>query len=181
MLSRPRYALIQPGAEEVGTIDSHSFIVDHNVGKLARWLRMMGYDSLLFRGDNDSHMITLAQEEDRVILTRDTQIMKRRVVTNEQVSVILIESDEPEQQIRQVITTLNLDPQFRPFSLCLECNDPLVVKSKTEVAELIPPYVFRTQSYYMACPKCNRIYWRGTHWRAMTEKLKAFCKDATGN
>jgi uncharacterized protein with PIN domain len=143
---------------------------------------MMGYDTQLFSGDNDSHMVTLAQEEYRVILTRDTQIMKRRVVTSGQVAAIFIEGDEPERQIRQVITTRNLDPQFRPFSLCLECNYPLVAKSKTtEVAELVPPYVFRTQSHYMACPRCHRIYWRGTHWRAMTEKLKAFSKDATGN
>ena len=142
---------------------------------------MMGYDTRLFSGDNDSHMVALAQEEDRVILTRDTQIMKRRVVTSGQAAAIFIEGDEPERQICQVITTLNLNPRFRPFSLCLECNHPLVAKSKTEVAELVPPYGFRTQSQYMACPRCHRIYWRGTHWQAMTEKLKAFSKDATGN
>jgi uncharacterized protein with PIN domain len=162
-------------------IDSPRFIVDHNVGKLARWLRMMGYDTRLFSGDNDSRMVALAREEDRVILTRDTQIMKRRVVTSGQVAAILIEGDEPERQIRQVITTLNLNPQSRPFSLCLECNYPLVAKSKTEVADLVPPYVFRTQSQYMACPKCHRIYWRGTHWQAMTEKLEAFRQDVTGD
>ena len=165
----------------MGTIDSPRFIVDQNVGKLARWLRMMGYDTRLFSGDNDSHMVALAQKEDRVILTRDTQIMKRRVVTSGQVAAILIEGDEPERQIHQVITTLNLDPQSRPFSLCLECNYPLVAKSKTEVADLVPPYVFRTQSHYMACPRCHRIYWRGTHWQAMTEKLKAFMRDFTGD
>jgi uncharacterized protein with PIN domain len=142
---------------------------------------MMGYDTRLFRGDNDSHMVALAREEARVILTRDTQIMKRRVVSSGQVAAIFIEGDEPERQIRQVITTLNLNPQSRPFSLCLECNHPLVAKSKAEVAELVPPYVFRTQSHYMACPRCQRIYWRGTHWRAMTEKLRAFTQEATGD
>ncbi|MBN1862155.1 MAG: Mut7-C RNAse domain-containing protein [Dehalococcoidales bacterium] len=163
----------------MGTITSPRFIVDHNVGKLARWLRMMGYDTRLFSGDNDSHMVALAREEKRVILTRDTQIMKRRVVTSGRVAAIFIESDEPERQIRQVITALDLDPQYRPFSLCLECNHPLEARSKAEVAELVPPYVFRTQSQYMACPRCHRIYWRGTHWRAMTEKLKSFTKEAT--
>jgi uncharacterized protein with PIN domain len=169
------------GLKEVGTIASPRFIVDHNVGKLARWLRMMGYDTRLFSGENDSHMVALAQKEDRVILTRDTQIMKRRVVTSGQVAAILIEGDDPERQIRQVITTLNLDPQSRAFTLCLECDHPLVARSKDEVADLVPPYVFRTQSQYMACPSCHRIYWRGTHWQAMTEKLKAFMKGSTEN
>jgi len=163
----------------VGTIDSPKFIVDHNVGRLAKWLRMMGYDTRLFSGDNDSHMVASAQKEDRVILTRDTQIMKRRVVTSGQVTAILIKSDDPELQMHQVITTLNLGPQSRPFSLCLECNHPLVAKSKTEVADLVPPYVFQTQIQYMACPKCHRIYWRGTHWQAMTEKLKSFIRGST--
>ncbi len=149
-------------------------MVDHNVGKLAKWLRMLGYDTLFFSGDNDSRMVAMAQDEDRVILTKDTQIMKRRVVTNGQIKIILIQSDEPELQIHQVIDTLGLNSQFRPFTICLECNQPLVEKGKHQVKELVPPYVFQTQSQYMECPTCHRIYWRGTHWQAMTEKLKRF-------
>jgi uncharacterized protein with PIN domain len=142
---------------------------------------MMGYDAWLFSGDNDSHMVASAQKEDRVILTRDTQIMKRRVVTSGRVTAILIKGDDPELQMHQVITTLNLDPQSRPFSLCLECNHPLVAKSKPQVKDLVPHYVFQTQNQYMACPKCHRIYWRGTHWQAMTEKLKSFVRGSTEN
>lgn len=156
--------------------DSLKFIVDHNVGKLARWLRLMGYDTLFFSGDNDSRLITLAQKGNRVILTRDTQIMRRRLVTNGQIRAILIISDEPDTQMQQVITTLKLDPEFQPFSLCLECNQPLVAKSKAEVKDLVPTYVFQTQSQYMTCPKCHRIYWRGTHWQAMTKRLERFIR-----
>ena len=132
----------------------------------------MGYDTLFFEGSNDSHLIAIALAEDRVILTRDTQIMRRRLVTGGQLKAILIQSDEPERQIQQVINTLNLDSQFKPFSICLECNQPLVEKSKQQVKDLVPPYVFQTQEQYMECPACYRIYWRGTHWQAMTEKLK---------
>ncbi len=155
------------------------FIVDHNVGKLAKWLRMMGYDTLFFSGDNDSRLIALARKEDRVILTKDTQIMRRRLVTNGQIKTILIRDDKPEIQMHQVITTLNLDPQFRPFSICLECNQLLAERSKTQVKKLVPPYVFQTQSQYMECPTCHRIYWRGTHWQAMTRKLKGFMSNST--
>ena len=153
------------------------FIVDHNVGKLAKWLRMIGFDTQTFDGSDDSQMVAAAIAEDRVILTRDTQIMKRRLVTTGRLQAVLIESEDPEEQIRQVVDTLNLDCQFDPFSLCLECNQPLVERSKQEVEDLVPPYIFQTQDEYMECPACHRIYWKGTHWQAMTRKLEKLIKD----
>ena len=152
------------------------FIVDINAGKLAKWLRMMGYDALSFDGSDDGQMVAAALTEGRVILTRDTQIMRRRVVTNGQLKAILIQSDKPEQQIQQVVETLSLDFQFRPFTVCLECNQALEDRSKQEVQARVPPYVFKTQDQYMECPACHRIYWRGTHWEAMTRKLEKFIK-----
>ncbi len=157
-------------------ISELKFIVDNNVGKLAKWLRIMGYDTLFFSSPNDSNMIATALAEGRVILTRDTLIMERRVVTSGKLKVILIQSDKPELQIHQVIDTLNLDCLFRPFTICLECNQPLVVRNKQEVKDLVPPYVYQTQSQYMECPACHRIYWRGTHWQAMTQNLEKFVK-----
>ena len=155
-------------------INAPKFIVDNNVGKLAKWLRIMGYDALFFNGSNDSNMIAIALAEGRVILTRDTQIVKRRVVTSGQLNVILIQSDKPELQMQQVIDALSLDCQLRPFVICLECNQPLLERSKEQVKDLVPPYVFQTQSQYMECPACHRIYWRGTHWQAMTRKLEQY-------
>ena len=152
------------------------FFADNNVGKLAKWLRMMGYDTQFFNSGDDSSMIAIALAEDRVILTRDTQIMRRRVVTSGQLKAILIQSDEPEQQMRQVIDSLNLDCQFKPFTICLECNQLLVPRTREQVKDLVPPYVFQTQVQYVECPTCHRIYWRGTHWQAMTGKLNKFMK-----
>lgn len=158
-------------------------MVDNNVGKLAKWLRIMGYDTLLFDGSSDSGMVATALDEGRVILTRDTQIVKRRVVTSGRLKAILIQSDKPELQICQVINDLKLDCQFRPFALCLECNQPLLERSKPQVEGRVPPYVFQTQSQYMECPICHRIYWRGTHWQAMTRKLNRFeeCRQTEGD
>jgi len=158
----------------VRLINELKFIADNNVGKLAKWLRIMGYDTLFFDGRNDSHMIATALAGGRVILTKDTQIMKRRVVTSGQLKAILIKGDEPELQMQQVIDILNLDCQFRPFTICLECNQPLVEWSKQQVKDLVPPYVFQTQNQFVECPTCHRIYWRGTHWQAMTKKLNKF-------
>ena len=158
-------------------ISDLKFIVDQNVGKLAKWLRTMGYDALFFNSGDDSRMIATALAEGRVMLTRDTQIMKRRIVTSGRLKAILIQSDEPERQMRQVIDSLSLDCQFRPFTICLECNHLLVERDKQQIKDLVPPYVFQTQSQFMECPACHRIYWRGTHWQAMTRRLKKFVKS----
>lgn len=144
------------------------------MGKLVKWLRMMGYDTLFFNGEDDSRMIATALIENRVILTRDTHIMERRLVTTGRLKAILIGYEIPELQIKQVIETLNLDIHFKPFSICLECNQPLVERGKEQVRERVPPYVFQTQKQYVECLACHRIYWRGTHWRAMTRKLERF-------
>jgi uncharacterized protein with PIN domain len=152
--------------------DTPKFVVDHNVGKLARWLRLMGYDARFFRGESDAELVALALKEGRIIVTRDTRIMQRRLVTKGKLKALLIESDQPERQIRQLIDSLNLNRNFNPFSLCLECNQPLVERKKAELKDLVPPYVFKTQEQFRQCPKCQRIYWRGTHWRAMTKRLE---------
>jgi len=150
------------------------FIVDNNVGKLAKWLRIMGYDALLFKEEDDGKMVKVALSQNRVILTKDTQIMRRRLVTTGRLKAILIKDDEPKAQLRQIADTLCLDYQFRPFSICLECNQSLVERNKDEVRDLVPSHVFETQSLYMECPSCHRIYWRGTHWQAMSRELEMF-------
>ncbi len=150
---------------------SSRFIVDTNVGKLARWLRMMGYDTLFINPIDDEGLINTALKEKRVLLTKDTQIMRRRVVTSGKLKVLLIEGDDPKDQLRQVVLTMKLD-QERKFTLCLECNEPLVPRSKDDVQDLVPPYVFKTQSHYFQCPACHRIYWRGTHWQRMKRELE---------
>jgi len=148
------------------------FIADNNVGKLARWLRMIGYDTLFFKEKNDRRMIETALSEDRVILTKDTQITRRRLVTDGKLNVMSIKQDEPKAQLQDVMKLLNLDYHFKPFSLCLECNQPLIPRTRDEVQNLVPPYVFKTQKQYMECPLCHRIYWQGTHWQAMVRELR---------
>jgi uncharacterized protein with PIN domain len=133
---------------------------------------MMGYDTVLFDHGHDDRMIRIALDEGRVIVTRDTQLMKRRVITSGRLKAVLISGDRPEQQIKQVVDRLHLDTGYNPFSLCLECNQPLEKRSKEEVTDLVPPYVFKTQDAYVQCPECLRVYWKGTHWQAMVRKLE---------
>lgn len=156
------------------------FVVDHNVGKLAKWLRMMGYNAVLFKGEDDGNLVRTALVQGRVLLTKDSQLMKRRVVTSGRVKAVFLDTDDPSEQLRKVIRALRLDCRFKPFSICLECNHSLVEKTKEEVRGRVPPYVFRTQEQFMECPSCHRIYWRGTHWQAMNrvlQRLVSECAD----
>jgi len=148
------------------------FIADNNVGKLAKWLRIMGYDSLFFNQKDDGRMIGIALREGRTILTRDSQIMARRLVTSGRLKALLIKKDDPKEQLAEVVEKLNLDYHRKPFSVCLECNQPLVPRSREEVRDLVPPYVFKTREQYMQCPACQRVYWQGTHWQRMSRELE---------
>jgi uncharacterized protein with PIN domain len=157
------------------------FIADNNVGKLARWLRLIGYDTVLLKQKDDVQMIKIALGENRVILTKDAQFMKRRLVTNGTLKTVHIERDDPEIQVQEVVETLSLDYDCKPFSRCLECNGVLVARDKEDVKDLIPARVSETQTQYTQCPACHRIYWPGTHWQAMDKKLKDLQGGAGGN
>lgn len=152
-------------------MDNPRFMADQNVGKLGRWLRLLGFDAVLFTGCDDRDMIRKALAEGRIILTRDTHIAHHRVAQSGHLRVITLITDRPDEQLRQVVGSLCLKDSFRPFTLCLECNRPLEERTKEEVRERVPPYVFKTQEQYMECPQCHRLYWRGTHWQAMRQWL----------
>jgi uncharacterized protein with PIN domain len=158
-----------------------TFIVDSNAGKLARWLRMMGYDTLFFKDIEDGRLVDMAMKEGRVVVTRDTQIAKRRVAANGSLRVILTRDDDPRKQLLRVMKELSLDCQQMQFTRCLECNRRLVSRSKEEVKDLVPPYVFRTQVQYMQCPSCSRVYWQGTHWQRMKNALEEITAASSGH
>lgn len=155
-----------------------AFVVDSNAGKLAKWLRMMGYDAAFYSDIEDSRLVEIALREGKVLLTRDTQIVLRRLVTNGKLRAILTKDDDPKEQLRQVIRELKLDCQVGQFTRCLECNRVLVGRRKEEVEDLVPPHVFITQDNYMQCPSCLRLYWQGTHWERMRKALAAIVADA---
>ena len=151
---------------------SIKFIVDNNVGKLAKWLRVLGYDTLFINPIADDELVRIALSEGRIILTKDTQILRRRVAMTGQVRVIYVESDSIREQLRQVIEALELDHRSLRFSRCLECNEPLIRQEREQVRNRVPSYVYQTQAQYMSCPRCGRIYWRGTHWSRMKGEIE---------
>lgn len=157
----------------------YKFIVDVNAAKLARWLRIIGYDALLFTEIDDGLMVKIAYRQNRIILTRDGQLLKRHLITSGKIKAMLIKSEEPKAQLCQVVKQLKLDYNFKPFTLCLECNQRLMRKPKEQIQDRIPPRVYQTQDTYMECPVCHRIYWKGTHWEAMKRELETLTAETT--
>ena len=153
------------------------FIVDLNVGRLAKWLRIMGYDTLFPEESGDNALVRTALREGRVLVTRDSGIARRRAARLGQVRVVHIKDDDLKGQLRQLVLELKLD-LIGEFSRCLCCNRPLEPKAKGDVAPRLPPYVLRTHSEFMECPECLRVYWRGTHWSNMRAELKRAIAEA---
>lgn len=147
------------------------FLVDINVGRLAKWLRILGYDAAVRPDAEDGELVRRAMADGRVLLTRDALIPQRRVVAQGRLRVILLRSEEPMAQLRQVMEDLGLDPSGA-FTLCIECGARLRDRPKDTVVGLVPPYVFQTQQAFMECPACGKLYWQGTHWRNMRRKLE---------
>lgn len=147
--------------------DKPRFAADSMLGTLAKWLRVMGYDALYFQRGEDVELERIALREGRTLLTRDGEIVKRGNCPS-----ILIRSDQLPQQLREVIAKLRLKWESKAFTRCLVCNLPLVQTEKEKVKNRVPPYVYHTQKRFMICPGCGRIYWPGTHWQRMTERLR---------
>jgi uncharacterized protein with PIN domain len=141
-------------------------LLDGMLGRLAKWLRILGYDTAYFPDLDDNQLVRLARAEGRILLTCDRELTRRRGLT-----CLLVESEKLEEQIQQALSELHLETE-QPFSRCPVCNTPLQEVEKPSVKERVPPYVFQTQEHFSLCPKCNRIYWQGTHWAKMNEVIR---------
>jgi uncharacterized protein with PIN domain len=147
---------------------SYSFVADAMLGTLAKWLRILGYDTLYDPALDDYQLMRLARAEGRVLLTRDRELARRRGV-----ETLLIESEELDGQVHQVLDDLDLEPD-QSFSRCPVCNDPLQPLNREAARARVPAYVARTHQTFKICPACQRVYWRGSHWRRMEDRLSRF-------
>jgi hypothetical protein len=145
------------------------FIVDRMLGKLAKQLRMLGYDALYYRGEDVYPLIRLGRQEGRVILTRNTKLMPRRP---EDV-ILRITEDEPLLQLKELIQkgTIEMD-EGKVFSRCLLCNALLDLISRKEVEGKVPDFIFHQHREFFRCPQCQRIYWPGSHLENMQRRIK---------
>jgi len=145
------------------------FIADRMLGKLAKELRMLGYDTVYYRGENAYSLIKLAREEGRVILTRTTKLTPKRPEDR----IVRIMEDKPSFQLRELIQIkiISLHDET-PFTRCLVCNILLNEMPREEAEGKVPDFIFYQRKEFFRCPQCSRIYWQGSHQDHMQKKIE---------
>jgi uncharacterized protein with PIN domain len=144
------------------------FVADVMLGKLARWLRALGYDTLYFRDAPDSRLLGIALRERRQLLTRDVGLAARAGAAG-----FLIQTEGLDAQLREVMAASGLRSRA-PLSRCLECNGTLARRAPTEVRDRVPPYTAATQQEFWECAGCARVFWAGTHAEGILSRLQPY-------
>lgn len=144
------------------------FIADRTLGKLARKLRVLGYDAVYWRGGKLEEAAKVAAAEGRVLLTRSRRVQEK----DEGLQILVVEANDPKEQIQQVLFDLKLRPAAdQIFSRCLMCNEALLPVPKGEVEGRVPDFIHRSYNSFHICPRCRRIYWPGTHFQRMKKEM----------
>ncbi len=145
------------------------FILDAHLGKLAKYLRMLGFDTLYRNDYVDDEIIAIARKEDRIILTRDKLLLKSEAISHG----YYVRAVDKHQQLTEVVQKFDLISQFKSFTRCMTCNATLIPKTKSEIKDNIDDetaYVFN-EFYY--CPFCDKVFWKGSHFERMEAYIKS--------
>ncbi len=145
-----------------------AFVSDVHLGKLARNLRLLGFDTLYRNDYKDNEIIRISVDQHRIVLTRDRGILKNGAVTHG----YCLRSDDPVEQAREVINRFDLHHFVKPFTRCARCNGILKDVDKNAVRDQLPPKVERHYRYFRQCQSCGQVYWHGTHFEKMNKKLE---------
>lgn len=145
------------------------FLADVHLAGLARRLRLLGFDCVLAGDGPDEAIARHAEREERIVLTRDRELLKHRRIARGR----LVRSLRTDAQANEVVDALGLRGHLRPFTRCLACNGELRGASADEVADRVPPAVAAVQREYARCAGCGRVYWPGSHWRRLSARVDA--------
>jgi uncharacterized protein with PIN domain/sulfur carrier protein ThiS len=136
------------------------FVLDVHLGKLARHLRLLGFDTLYERDRPDRELAEISARENRILLTRDVGLLKRRIVTHG----YFVRERDPGAQLREVVARLELARAVRPFTRCLNCNGELEPVDKEEIEDRLEARTRRHFDEFWVCRACKNVYWRGSHY-----------------
>ncbi len=160
------------GQDRLGREESPRLLADVMLGSLARWLRLLGFDTAYDNSIDDDDIVRRCRAEGRRALTKDRRLAQRQPLRGR---VLLIESVALPEQLRETLVWLDHRVERRRLlTRCALCNSLIEELDPTQAAPLVPPYVLRTQSRFKRCPKCMRIYWGGTHRERMIERLRGW-------
>ncbi len=144
------------------------FVVDANLGKLARDLRMLGFDTAYDQEYDDPRIIEMAYTQKRIILTRDTGMLKHGRVERG----YFVRNDDPVLQLREVIVKFSLENRIEPFTRCMACNGKILPVKKEDILHGIPEGTRKTYDEFYRCADCGRIYWKGSHYQRMAGRIR---------
>ena len=145
------------------------FVLDSHLGRLAAYLRMLGFDTLYSRDCGDQDLARISSSEGRVLLTRDVGLLKRNLVTHG----YWIRATIPRQQVIEIVRRFDLVGLIMPFQRCVHCNGPLRATSKSSVLHRLLPETRQHHEEFNICEVCNRVYWKGSHYRRMCHFIDA--------
>ncbi|WP_082607491.1 Mut7-C RNAse domain-containing protein [Mycobacterium haemophilum] len=151
------------------------FVVDVNLGRLARLLRMLGLDVWWSNNADDTTLTNISRQQQRILLTRDRALLKRRAITHG----LFVHSQHPQEQTVEVIRRLDLRQRLAPLTRCIRCNGTLAAVTKDEVIDQLEPLTRRYYQDFSRCPACGRIYWAGSH-HARLVRLVERLRDQLG-
>lgn len=149
-----------------------NFIVDCMLGRLAKWLKILGFDTVYFSKIEDSDLLTLAQKEGRILLTRDNALIEK----SRSIKTLFIESEDWNSQVEQVLNAFDLWQSVDPYSRCIECNTALKDLPKSSAKNLVVPFVYERADSFAICGQCGRVFWKGTHHQDMEFKIEEILK-----
>jgi len=143
------------------------FILDPQLGKLAKKLRMLGFDTLYKNNYKDKQIIKISREAHRIILTRDKALLKNRSVTHG----YWVRNTDTEKQLPEIIRRFDLKDQIKPFTRCIECNGIMKPVDKKEIIDQLLPKTKKYYNEFYRCSKCNKIFWKGSHFQRMKKNI----------
>jgi len=145
------------------------YVCDQMLGTLAKWLRIYGFDTFYANSEmDDTELIDISKKEKRIIITIDKNLLQ--IARKEKLKVIEINTTDIDQQINKVINQVKIAPS-KILSRCILCNTKIDEIKKDEVKKKVPKRVFEANEKFWFCPKCNKIYWKGSHYEKMIEKI----------
>jgi uncharacterized protein with PIN domain len=148
------------------------FLGDAMLGKLVRYLRILGFDTSYLKNTSKEKLLLESRRDHRIILTRDRKMTGMP-------EVLIVDSEDADEQLRQVTRALKLAPKGRYFCRCIVCNTSLVPINKLEIAGLVPYYTYKHFDNFSVCPACRRVYWAGSHHANMKKKIEEMLGTAS--
>lgn len=156
--------------------ENPKFIADIMVGRLARYLRIFGYDVLYFHKISDADLINKAEKESRIVLTRDSRMIRRSPLKYGRVKFLFIRDDKVLKQLKQLVKELNLELKINLIR-CIECNHILEKVDRENAKGKVPVYTYKSTENFAYCSNCDKYYWEGTHLKLMNKRFSSLLKE----